>query len=197
MDWIQKILENAVYDKEGKLDVTATMKKINEEASKHIVEKEQFDKVNKELDTANETIKTLQDENKDNPELQKAIKDHKAEIERINKEHKAEIEGMQIDAAISKMLSDKKAKYPDLLSGKFDRTKVQVVDGEVIGLDEQMKTIEKDYKDMFGKEIKGFSPANPDNKPSGNDTFESLVANADSMTAEEVAAQFAAMAEKQ
>ncbi len=197
MDWIQKILENAVYDKEGKLDVTATMKKINEEASKHIVEKEQFDKVKKELDTANGTIKTLQDENKDNPELQKAIKDHKAEIERINKEHKAEIEGMQIDAAISKMLSDKKAKYPDLLSGKFDRTKLKVVDEKVIGLDEQMKTIERDYKDMFGKEVRGFPPANPDHKLSGNDTFESLVANADSMTAEEVAAQFAAMTKEQ
>lgn len=34
MDWLQKILANAVYGEDGKLDVEATMKKINEEASK-------------------------------------------------------------------------------------------------------------------------------------------------------------------
>ncbi len=44
MEWLQKILSNAVYTQDGKLDVEATMKKINEEASKHIVSKEQYDK---------------------------------------------------------------------------------------------------------------------------------------------------------
>ena len=42
MEWLQKILSNAVYTQDGKLDVEATMKKINEEAPKHIVPKEQY-----------------------------------------------------------------------------------------------------------------------------------------------------------
>ena len=42
MEWLQKILSNAVYGADGKLDVEATMKKVNEEAPKHIIPKEQY-----------------------------------------------------------------------------------------------------------------------------------------------------------
>lgn len=199
MEWLQKILSNAVYTQDGKLDIEATMKKINEEAPKHIVPKEQYNGKVSELDTANKTIKKLEEDAKDNPDLKKAIDDHKKEIGRIQKEHAEEIRGMRIDSAISKALSDKKAKYPELLSGKFDREKLQVTDdGKVIGLDEQMKEIEKSYKDMFGQIITGKPPVNPDGGIGGGvNTFDALVKNADNMTAEEVAAQFEAMAKQQ
>lgn len=199
MEWLQKILSNAVYTQDGKLDVEATMKKINEEASKHIVSKEQYNAKIKELDAANGTIKQLKKDAEDNPDLQKAIKDHEAAVKKLQAEHAEEIKGMKIDSAIDKLLADKKAKYPELLSAKFDRAKIQVTDdGKVIGLDEQMKEIEKNYKDMFGQTITGKPPVNPDGGAGGNvNTFESLVNNADNMTAEEVAAQFEAMAKQQ
>lgn len=199
MEWLQKILSNAVYTQDGKLDIEATMKKINEEAPKHIVPKEQYNGKVSELDTANKTIKKLEEDAKDNPDLKKAIDDHKKEMDRIQKEHAEEIRGMRIDSAISKALSDKKAKYPELLSGKFDRAKLQVTDdGKVIGLDEQMKELEKSYKDMFGQTITGKPPVNPDGGVGGGvNTFDALVKNADNMTAEEVAAQFEAMAKQQ
>lgn len=199
MEWLQKILSNAVYTQDGKLDVEATMKKINEEASKYIVSKEQYNAKIKELDTANGTIKQLKKDAEDNPDLQKAIKDHEAAVKKLQAEHAEEIKGMKIDSAINKLLADKKAKYPELLSGKFDRAKIQVTDdGKVIGLDEQMREIEKNYKDMFGQTIKGNPPANPDGGLGGSvNTFDALVKNADNMTAEEVAAQFEAMAKQQ
>ena len=199
MEWLQKILSNAVYTQDGKLDVEATMKKINEEASKHIVSKEQYNAKIKELDAANGTIKQLKKDAEDNPDLQKAIKDHEAAVKKLQAEHAEEIKGMKIDSAIDKLLADKKEKYPELLSGKFDRAKIQVTDdGKVIGLDEQMKEIEKNYKDMFGQTITGKPPINPDGGTGGNvDTFDALVKNADNMTAEEVAAQFEAMAKQQ
>lgn len=65
MDWLQKILSNAVYGEDGKLDVEATMKKINEEAPKHIIPKEQYNGKVKELEAANTTIKNLEKNNKD------------------------------------------------------------------------------------------------------------------------------------
>ena len=199
MEWLQKILSNAVYTQDGKLDVEATMKKINEEASKHIISKEQYNAKIKELDAANGTIKQLKKDAEDNPDLQKAIKDHEAAVKKLQAEHAEEIKGMKINSAIDKLLADKKAKYPELLSGKFDRAKIQVTDdGKVIGLDEQMKEIEKNYKDMFGQTITGKPPVNPDGGAGGGvNTFESLVNNADNMTAEEVAAQFEAMAKQQ
>lgn len=199
MDWLQKILSNAVYTQDGKLDVEATMKKINEEAPKHIVPKEQYNGKVKELDAANNTIKQLRKDAKDNPDLQKAIKDHEAAMKKLQDEHAEEIRGMKIDSAINKALSDQHAKYPELLAGKFDRSKLQVTDdGKVIGLDEQMKELTKSYKDMFGQTITGKPPVNPDGGMGGGvNTFDALVKNADNMTAEEVAAQFEAMAKQQ
>mgnify|MGYP005763564837 CR=1 FL=1 len=199
MDWLQKILSNAVYTQDGKLDVEATMKKINEEAPKHIIPKEQYNGKVQELDAANNTIKQLEKDAKDNPDLQKAIQDHEAAMKKLQEEHAEEIKGMKIDSAINKALSDQHAKYPELLAGKFDRSKLQVTDdGKVIGLDEQMKELTKSYKDMFGQTITGKPPVNPDGGAGGNvNTFDALVKNADNMTAEEVAAQFEAMAKQQ
>lgn len=197
MEWLQKILANAVYGDDGKLNVEATMKKINEEAAKHIVAKEQYNTKVKELDTANDTIKDLKKSNGDNEELQKTIKAHEDTIKQLQKDHEAELKGMKIDSAITKILADNKAKHPDLLAGKFDREKLLVTDdGKVTGLDDPLKGLKETYKDMFTQTVAGREPNNPDSKPTGNTTFESLVNSADTMTAEEVAAQFAAMETK-
>ncbi|NCB99949.1 MAG: hypothetical protein EOM34_04600 [Clostridia bacterium] len=198
MEWLQKILSNAVYGEDGKLDVEATVKKVNEEAPKHIVPKEQYNSKVKELDTANATIGDLKKANGDNEELQNTIKTHEATIKQLKADHETEMNGIRIDSAISKALADNKAKHADLLAGKFDREKLQLTDdGKVIGMDEQLKSMKETYKDMFTQTISGQPPLNPDGKPSGgNATFDALVNNADTMSAEEVAAQFAAM-EKQ
>lgn len=200
MDWLQKILSNAVYGEDGKLDVEATMKKINEEASKHIIPKEQYNGKVKELEAANQTITGLKKSNADNEELQKTIKAHEETIKTLKADHKKEMDGMKIGAAISAALSREKARYPELMEGKFDRSKITIgEDGVVIGVDEQLKSFKETYKDMFDTTapVSGRSPKNPDGRSSGNVTFDNLVKNADTMTAEEVAAQFAAMEKQQ
>ena len=197
MDWLQKILENAVYGDDGKLNVENTMRKINEEAAKHIVAKEQYNTKVKELDAANDTIKDLKKSNEDNEELQKTIKAHEDTIKQLQKDHEAELKGMKIDSAITKILADNKAKHPDLLAGKVDREKLLVTDdGKVTGLDDQLKGLKEIYKDMFTQTVAGREPNNPDSKPTGDTTFESLVNDADTMSAEEVAARFAAIEKK-
>ena len=62
-------------------------------------------------------------------------------------------------------------------------------------MDEQVKGLKESYEDLFGPTIAGRSPSNPDGKPAIT-TFDTLVNNADNMTAEEVAAQFEAMAKQ-
>ena len=194
MEWLQKILSNAVYGDDGKLNIEATMKKINEEAPKHVIPKEQYNAKTKELDTANDTIKDLKKNNADNEALQTTIKEHESTIKQLKEDHEKEMKGIKIDSAISKILADSQAKHPDLLSSMFDRDKLIVSeDGKVTGLDEQLKGMKETYKDMFTPTVAGREPANPDSKLPGNTTFESLVNDADTMTAEEVAAQFAAM----
>ena len=89
MEWLQKILANAVYGDDGKLNIEATMKKINEEAAKHIIPKDQYNAKVKELDTANDTIKGLKKSNGDNEDLQKTIKAHEETIKQLQKDHEA------------------------------------------------------------------------------------------------------------
>ena len=88
MEWLQKILSNAVYAADGKLDVKATMKKVNEEAPKHIIPKEQYNGKVKELETANETIGDLKKNNAGNEELQKTIKTHEGTIKQLKADHR-------------------------------------------------------------------------------------------------------------
>lgn len=194
MEWLQKILQNAVYGEDGKLDVAKTMAKVKEEALKHIIPKEQYNGKVKELDAANETIKNLKNENGDNEKLQNTIKEHETTIKQMKADHEKEVKGMRIDAAITKVLTDNKAKHADLLASKFDREKLIVSDdGKVSGLDEQMKGLKETYKDLFNTTISGRETLNPDGGSGGDATFETLLRDADNMTAEEVAAQFAAM----
>lgn len=193
MEWLQKILSNAVYGEDGKLDVEATMKKINEEASKHIIPKEQYNAKVKELETANTTIGDLKKNNADNEELQKTIKTHEGTIKQLKADHEKEIKGMKIDAAINKALADNNVKHAELLAGKIDREKLIVSDdGAVSGLEEQIKGLKETYKDLFGQGISGITPKNPEGTPAAT-TFDALVKNADNMTAEQVAEQFEAM----
>lgn len=190
----RKFLEDLKLDKE-------TIDKILDENSADIGKakkdyddvKSKLDDAEKQLNTANGTIKDLKKNNADNETLQKTIKTHEETIKQLKNEHEAEMKGMKIDSAISKLLADNKAQHPELLAGKFDRTKLQLSeDGEIIGLNDQFKTIKESYKDMFGVAVAGKTPPNPEGGLKGT-TFESLVNDADTMTAEEVAAQFAAM----
>lgn len=159
--------------------------------------KAKYDDTGKQLTTANDTIKALKKDNGDNETLQTTIKTHEATIDQLKADHVKELKGIKIDSAITKLLSENSARYPELLAGKFDREKLVVNDdGTVMGLSEQFKSVKETYADMFGKVIAGNSPANPDGKPQTKSTFETLVSNADAMTAEEVAAQFAAMESK-
>lgn len=176
MEWLQKILSNAVYAADGKLDVKATMKKVNEEAPKHIIPKEQYNGKVKELETANETIGDLKKNNAGNEELQKTIKTHEGTIKQLKADHEKEIKGMKIDAAINKALADNNAKHAELLAGKIDREKLIVSDdGTVSGLDEQMKGLKESYKDLFNPVLSGRNPANPDGGSSGTTAFDTLV----------------------
>lgn len=150
-----------------------------------------------QLKAANDTIKGLKASNAGNEGLQKTITDHEATIKQLKETHTKELKSLKVDAAITKLLSENSAKYPELLSGQFDKEKLIVgEDGTVTGLTDQFKGIKESYADMFGKAVAGKSPANPDGKNQAKTSFETLVNNADTMTAEEVAAQFAAMESK-
>ncbi len=197
MEWLRKLIEGVKKKEDGSLDVEELMKQINTEFPKNAVPKETFNDVNGQLKTANTTITDLKKNNGDNETLQKTIKDHEETIKTQKADYDAKVRNLTLDSAIEKALTVSKAKHTDLLSARIDRDKLLIsADGKVSGLDEQLKGLKETYKDLFEEKLSGREPANPETGSSSNNTYAALMANADNMSAEEVAAQFMAMQNK-
>ncbi|WP_312647566.1 phage scaffolding protein [Aminipila sp.] len=190
MDWLKKLLENAkIVD--GKLDIDALMEAVKTEFPKNAVPKETYNDVAGQLKTASGTIETLKKEHKDVETLQQTIKTHEDTIKTMKTDHEKAVNDMAVNAAIEKALTNSKAKHSDLLAEKFDREKIVVKEGTVTGVDEQLKGLKESYKDLFEEKLSGNPPASPDTgNLKGGNTYEAILANADNMTAEEIAAQF-------
>lgn len=130
-----------------------------------------FNEVNEAKKQADETIKErdkqlkeLAEKAKGNDELTKQIKELQDANEAAKKDYEAKIKDLAITSAIQSKLTD--TKYPELLVTKFDRSKLSVAaNGTVLGIDEQLKTIKEQYKDLFVPPVTG-RDANNKEKPS-------------------------------
>lgn len=102
-----------------------------------------------------------------NPEeLQRKLDEAIALNDSSKKEYEEKIANMKFDSAIEKALTG--AKHIDLLSTKFDRTKLKLNDkDEVEGIEEQLKAIKESYKDLFTPEKNGKTPFNNDDDFTG------------------------------
>lgn len=171
MEWIKKILEKHTGE-DGKLNLAEAIKEINKQAPDNVVSKDEYNTV---VDAKAQLAKDVKARDKQLEDLKKAgsVEDLKNQLEaaqeankKAKKEHDAEIANMKYDTAIEKALED--ATYPDLLSGKIDRTKLKLNDdGSVTGLDEQVKVLKETYKDQFGNSKVGNKLNNPDGKSGG------------------------------
>lgn len=138
----------------------------SQEELKGFIPKQRFDEVNtskKELETQlserDTQLSELNNKVKGNEELEKTI----AELQEANTTTKTEYENKIRDIAIKTSIVSKltDTKYPDLLLGKFDVSKLSVTeDGTVVGVDEQLATIKEQYKDLFTPVVTGRQPSN-------------------------------------
>lgn len=139
-------LEKDVIDKimtENGADIEAEKAKTTEATTK-------LEDINKQLETANDTIKDLKKSNSDNEELQNKVKTYEDDIKTQKADYEAKIRNLTLDAAIEKALTGAKAKHTDLISTKIDKEKLIIgEDGKVSGLDEQITGLKESYKDLF------------------------------------------------
>lgn len=142
---------------------TTTEENIEERYNKLKTQKEELENNYK---SANDTIADLKKSNKDVEDLQSKIKEYEETSKTQKTQYEEKIKNMAFDSAINNLLSSNKAKHSDLLTSKFDRSKLTVgEDGKVSGLDEQFKTIKESYKDLFEVSLGGKTPTNPEVKP--------------------------------
>ena len=162
MEWLKKLLEkNGVPD-----EITEAIMTESKTENANYIPKSRFDEVNAQvkdlkgqLTERDNQLKDLGAKAKDSETLSKQI----AELQEANKQQKEQAEAatrnMAIDYALKNALKDNKAKYEDLLLGKFDRDKLKVKeDGTIEGIDEQLNGIKEGYKDLFEAPLAGRAP---------------------------------------
>lgn len=102
-------------------------------------------------------LKDLEEKVKGYEDTEKIIK----ELQEANKKIKADYEGMIRDMTIHTAILVKLAGtlYPDLLIPKFDKSKIVIgQDGIVSGIDNQIKIIKEQYKELFTPTVAGWIP---------------------------------------
>jgi hypothetical protein len=143
------------------------------------IPKDTFNQVNeakKQLETDLKDRDNQLVELKKNAGDNETLKQQIGELQKANKTaadgYEAKIKDMQISAAIEKGLSAANAKFPDLLIGKIDKSKIELLqDGTVKGLEDQLTPLKESYKDLFGEErIAGGTPGGGGNPNPGPDT---------------------------
>lgn len=164
MEWLKALIEK--HTKDGVLNTEDLMKEVKTEFPKYAVPKDEFNTLNEtkkalegQLSDRDKQLKDLGAQVKDNEALSKQITELQEANKKTKTDYEAKIKDMTIDSAIKAKLTD--TKYPDLLSGKFDRTKLSVnADGTITGIDEQLTGIKETYKDLFTPTVTGKDPKN-------------------------------------
>lgn len=166
MEWIREILEKASIT-DGKLDVEAVITKVNAEFPKHAVTKKEFDDKVEELKTANQTIKTMKEENADNEELQKKITGYETDIKNLRKEAESTKKEYALKDSI-KSAGALDADYIIFKHGGVDQFTFDK-DGKPVGVDEILKPYRDASPHLFKAEPGAdYSPKGGGNPPSNN-----------------------------
>lgn len=134
--------------------------------------KDKFNEINeakKQLETdmkaRDKQLDQLKKDAGDSKELQDKITLLEDANKKTSEDYEAKIKDISVSSAIEKALVGANAKFPDLLMGKIDKTKIEVLqDGTVKGLEDQLKPLKESYKDLFGEDkVSGIKPNNGDN----------------------------------
>ncbi|AGK98173.1 phage scaffolding protein [Clostridium pasteurianum] len=159
---LKKILGEELYNQvteklgENKIDVVS---------DGSYIPKNKFDEINTQNETYKTQVGTLNGQLKDFEKAAKGNEDLLAQIETMKTDNEAlngKIKDITLDSAIKLGLVNNNAKYADLLTGKIDKSKLQLGDnGSVIGLDEQIKGLQEGYKDLFQSTVNPSPGANP------------------------------------
>nr|DAK42243.1 MAG TPA: minor structural protein [Caudoviricetes sp.] len=151
--------------------------KIVEDYGKNYVSKSQFNAKNDELKNRKDEVKTLTDEienlkqsHADNQQLIKQIDDLKAAATTRENEYAAKLKAMEVDSIVDKSIMSLNGKNTKAIRALLDLNEAKVENGEVVGLKEQLESVQKDNPYLFGTDVKPNStlPGEPGGKtPAG------------------------------
>ncbi|MFA1820560.1 phage scaffolding protein [Virgibacillus oceani] len=115
--------------------------------------------------------------------LQAKIDDLQQQNETTKTEYEKKLDAQQKDFAIESALRDAKARDPKLAKNALDLDIVTFKDGKLVGIDEQLKSLQESHDYLFEQEEPGapriVTPGNPNGGGSGAITKESIMKEKD------------------
>lgn len=165
MDWLKELLKKAGIE-EGKVD--GVIADINKELPKHFIPKDKYNeaaeakkKLEADLAARDTQLEELKEAAGTSEELKKQIETLQAENKKAGDEWQAKLSKMQLDFALERALTTAKAKNPKAVKALLDLEKVKLDGEQLLGLDDQLKELQKSDAYLFGEPGKVGGGTNP------------------------------------
>lgn len=181
MEWLKDLLKNAGVE-ESKIE--GIIGNFNKEVPKHLIPKDKFNDLSEAKKKLEDDIKARDAQLEDLKKTAGTSDDLKKQIETLQNENKtakekyeADLKDLALSNAI-KMAINGKVHDEDLVSGLISKEKL-VVDGDkVVGLDDQLKSLQESkaflFKSEDGTPPAGFTKIGTGGNGAGNATNEQL-----------------------
>lgn len=128
------------------------------------------DNLKTELKNRDTQLENLSKQVKDNEALTAEINRLKEENKTATQELQTKLEKQAFDFALESALRDAKAKNPKAVKALLDSESIKLVDGKLVGLDEQLKSLKESDDYLFVPDgLKGKTP--PGGAPGGKPTI--------------------------
>jgi hypothetical protein len=162
MEWLKKLLESQGIDT-SKID---TIINGATEGMKNFIPKERFDSVNDEKKTYKQQVDDLNNQLEALKKTAGASEELKNQIQTLQtqiSEREKEVAGVRLDSAINLALINAKAKNSKIVANLLDKSKLTLDGDKVIGLEDQIKSIQQSDAYLFGEVNPGGTgePGNP------------------------------------
>src|SRR5699024_9366356 len=114
-----------------------------------------------------EDLEQLQADNEGNQELSNKLTALQAEYDELKAKSNENIENIKRDSLVEIAIRDAQARNPKLLKGALDLDKIEVTDGKLVGLDEQIESLKQSDGYLFnlGMQTTGYTPLKGQNQP--------------------------------
>ena len=152
MEWLKELLKKAGVD-ESKID--GLISDVNKELPKHFVAKQQYNEVAEAKKKLESDVAERDNQLEELKKAAGASEELRAQIQRLQEEnqqakakYEADLKELKLSTAIKAAIAGK-VHDEDLVAGLFDREKL-VLDGDkVVGLDDQLKSLQESKAFLF------------------------------------------------
>jgi len=165
MDWLKELLKKAGIE-EAKVD--GVIGDINKELPKYFIPKDKYNevaeakkKLEADIQERDNQLEQLKNAAGNSEELKAQIEQLQADNKKAGEEWQAKMAQMQLDFAIEKALTTAKAKNAKAVKALLDMEKVKLDGEQLLGLDDQLKELQKSDAYLFGESGKVGSGTNP------------------------------------